>query len=240
MSQGLTDMITVEVVQQRLFPDGSMEAARSAIRRLCGTNPENSLLQPEPLDGRRVYYRLTPLAAKMLGKQYIKPLRSLGRVRRYAVSWFIHAEHPQQRILFNLGDHAEHFGLKGHRFPHHPFFLDSTTDREKIGFILVDHNAQIRQTVQKTIKPLERFLRLGWFNDYIMAGSFVAAILTFSAARQRAIRVQVERAIQRRLGHALEPLRAQSSNRNLIEVLVTVIPGMEAVLIANQRTENHQ
>jgi hypothetical protein len=238
--QGQTDMIVVEVVQRRFFPDGSIEAARSAIRRLCGTDSENSLLHPEPLDSRRVYYRLTPLATTLLGNaKYVKPLKSLGRVRRYAVSWFIHAEHPQQRILFNLAECADHFGIRDHRFPRHPFFLDTTTGQEKLGMILVDHNAQIRQTVHKTIRPLARFLRHGWFNEYIMAGSFLVAILTFSSSRQRAIRLQVEQAIEKRLSYSLEPLRAQA-NKARIEVLVAVIPGMETVLTAQPRKKDEK
>jgi len=239
--QGQTDLLTVEVEQLRFFPDGSMEAARSAIRRLCGTGPENSFLQPEPLDSRRVYYRLTLLATKTLGicSKYATPHKSLGRVRRYALSWVIHAEHPHKRIVFSLAECAEHFGIKGHRLPRHPFFLDTTTGQEKLGMILVDHNAQIRQIVHKTIKPLERFLRHGWFNEYIMAGSFLVAILTFSSTRQRAIRLQVEQAIEKQLGHALEPLRSQA-NKTRIEVLVTVIPGMEAVLTAQPRKEDEE
>jgi hypothetical protein len=241
--QGQTDMITVEVEQRRFFPDGSMEAARSAIRRLCGTGSENSFLQPEPLDSRRVYYRLTPLAAKTLGicSKYATPHKSLGRVRRYAVSWFIHAERPHKRILFTLAECAEHFNIAipSHRFPKHPFFLDTSTGQDKLGMILVDHNAQIRQIVHKTIRPLERFLRHGWFNEYIMAGSFLVAILTFSSSRQRAIRLQVERAIEKHLGYALEPLRAQA-NKACIEVLVSVIPGMEAVLTTQSRKEDEE
>ena len=240
--QGQTDMITVEVVQRRFFPDGSMEAARSAIRRLCGPDPTNCFLQPEPLDSRRVYYRMTPLATKTLGirSKYATLLKSLGRVRRYALSWFLHAEYPHRRLVFNLTECAGHFGIKGHRLPRHPFFLDTTTGQEKLGLILVDHNAQIQQIVHKTIKPLGRFLRHGWFNEYIMAGCFIVAVLTFSSTRQRALRLQLDHAIEKHLGRALEALRAHAPSKTRIEVLISVIPGMEAVLAAKPRKDNKE
>ena len=60
-------MITAEVVAHRYFPNGSIEAARSAIRRLCGEPPGSLYLQSESLDGRRVYYYLTPEGTKAIG-----------------------------------------------------------------------------------------------------------------------------------------------------------------------------
>ena len=52
--QAKTDMVTAEVVWRRFFPEGTLEAARSVIRRLCGQAPDYLYLQPEPLDDRRV------------------------------------------------------------------------------------------------------------------------------------------------------------------------------------------
>ena len=39
LCQAHTDMVTPEVIRRRYYPDGSIEAARSAIRRLCGEPP---------------------------------------------------------------------------------------------------------------------------------------------------------------------------------------------------------
>lgn len=235
---GKTDMILPEMVRRQFFPEGSLEAARSAIRRLCGPKSECQYLVPEPLDSRRVYYRLTPLAAKTLGicSKYTWPLKRLGRVRRYALAWFIYADQPGQRMLMNQQQFREQFAPQGQRFPHHPFFLDRTTGQEKLGLILIDHNAHIQQIVHKTLKPLGRFLRHGWFDEYIAAGCFLVAVLTFSSFRQRAIQMQLENAIERHFGHALQAMRTRCADAH-IEVVVSAIPGMEAVLAAPSTKE---
>jgi hypothetical protein len=236
LRQGEAGLILPEVTHRCCFPDGTLEAARSAIRRLCGPEPENQYLASHSLDAHRVFYQLTPLAVKTLGlhpKCSIPP-KKLGRVRRYALTWFIHGLHPGQRVLMNLPEFAEHYHLQGHRLPRHPFFLDKTSGRERIGMILIDHNAHVRQIVHKTIRPLGRFLRHGWFNEFVMTGSFLVAILTFSHLRRRAIQMQLENAIEKHFRYVLNPMRAASpaTHNAGIEVLATVIPGMDAVLAA--------
>ena len=239
--QGKTDMITAEVVWRRFFPDRSLEAARSAIRRLCGPDQESQFLQAECLDRRRVYYRLTPLATRVLGisPKYAVPLKKLGRVRRYALAWFIHAEYPGQRMIINLADHRKRFGLTDDRLPRHPFYIDRSSGQEKLGIILIDHHAHVRHIVFKTLKPLGRCIRHGCFNHLIAAGCFVVAVLTSSASRQRAIRMQLEDAIKRHFGYALSTMPAHTphSQRARIEVLVPVIPGMDAILAAPSNQE---
>jgi len=230
------EMITPEIVLRRFLPDGSIEAARSAIRRLCGEDENPCYLAAEPLDGRRVYYRLTPLAAKILGisPKYAVPLKKLGRVRHYALSWFIHAARPGCRKLIDSAEVIELLGLRGHRLPRHPFFLDVTTGQEKLGMIFIDHNAHLRRIVQKTVRPLARFLRHGWFDELIFSGHFLLAVLTFSGRRQRAITMQLQLALKRLLGSALRANRSDPSGPLCVQV--HLIPGMDAVIA----TPNHE
>ena len=232
LRQAYTDMVTAEVIQRRYFPDGSLEAARSAIRRLCGEPPTYLYLQPEPLDERRVYYRLTQAGAKLLGvsPKCAVPLKKQGKVSRYALSWFIHAEQPGKRALINPHDFPDEFGLNAHRLPRHPFFLDETTGRTKLGIVLIDHNAHARRVVHKTLKPIGRFLRHGWFNDLIRGECFLVVVLTFSFGHKKAVERFVTPAIAQHFRQPLSRLRPDLTDHLPIEIQVRVIPGMDAIV----------
>ena len=230
--QGKTDMIYPEVVLRRFFADGNMDAARSVLRRLCGEAPEYLYLRPEPLDERRVYYRLTREATRLLG---ISPkcavaLKKLGKVKRYAVSWFIHADQPGKRVRFNPLDFAEQFAIAGESLTRHPFFIDETTDRPKLGIIFVDHKAHIRRILHKTVKPLARFLRHGWFDSFIRQHSFIVAVLTFNSFRKRAILAQLPPYLSEQLRYPLSRLLAEPQECLPIDIQVHVIPGMDALV----------
>ena len=232
MSLGKAGMITVDFVHRRYFPDKPAGAARSAIKRLCGKQPGHGYLVSEPLDAKRVYYRLTPLGTKALGisADYATALKKQGRVRRYAITWFIHGDRPGERTLFNPRDHPEVFPVSGHSLPKHPFYFDRADDHLRIGFILVDHSANVRRTVHKTLKPLGRFLSRGWFDDYIRTERFVVTILTFSSGRANAIRRQLLHAVREHFGTPLSRLRPDLIGRFPLEIRVVAVPAMAAVV----------
>jgi len=230
--QAKTDMLTAEIAHVSLFPDQDVEAVRSAIRRLCGQPPHYLHLKPEPLDARRCYYRLTPRGAKQLGvsPKYATPLKRLGRVKRYALAFFMHAQRPGERTYFNPRDFPEEFPLRGHRLPRHPFYLERSGEKLRIGVILVDHNAHIRRVVQKTLNPLGRFLRQGWFDSYIRNEQFVVAILTSTEYRKSEIRRHLVRAIQEHFGYPLLRLRPDLKDRLPLKLNVQIIPRLADVI----------
>ena len=242
LRQAHTDMVTPEVIRRRYFPDGSIEAARSAIRRLCGEPPNYLYLQPEPLDERRTYYRLTPAGAKLISlrPRQAVPCKKQGKVKRYAISWFIHADQPGKRALLNPHDFPETFGLHGQSLPKHPFFIDNTTDRAKLGIILVDHNAHERRVVHKTLKPLGRFLRHGWFDEFIRAESFIVAVLTFTSGRNRVIAKHLSQAATQYFGQPLSRLRPDLGGRLPIDFQVHLIPGMDALVLPLPKRKENQ
>lgn len=238
--QGKTDMITVDVVHRRHFTNATAEAARSAIRRLCGDPPGSRYLKPELLNETEPYYLLTREGTKLLGisPRYAEPLKKQGKTKRYAVSWFIHADRPGKRTLFNPREFEEELALKERRLPRHPFFIDETTGVARLGMILVDHNAHPRRILHKTISPLVRILRNGWFDEFLVQGSFVVAVLTFNTYRQRAFQHQLPIEITKQLGYGLSRFRTSASNRTPIDVQVHVIPGLDTLVA--QSTEGPQ
>jgi hypothetical protein len=232
LSHGKTDMITVDVIHRRYFRDATMEAARSAIRRLSGDPPNYLYLRPQELNDHLLYYCLTTMGTRELGisSRYAEPLKRQGKAKRYAVSWFIHADRPGQRLLFNPRDFPEQFRLEGHRLTRHPFFIDETTDAAKLGIILIDHNAHPRRIVDKTIKPLARFLRHRWFDEFIAQRKFIVAVLTFNPYRQRAFQQQLPIRITDQLGYALARFCPGEQDRLPIDIQVHVIPGLDSLV----------
>jgi DNA-binding CsgD family transcriptional regulator len=200
-----TGIVTAEIVHRRFLPEGDIEAARSAIRRLTDLGH----LQAEPLDTQRAYYRLTTRGARLIAAscKCAQPHKRQGKIQRYAVSWFIHADRPGERALLNLADYPEQFPVAGHRLPRCPFFLDRIDGRSRLGVILVDHNAHQRRISSKAVKLLGRFLHHGWFDTFIRQDAFVVAILTFSKCRKRAFQRHVPRAIAEHLRYPLSKLR---------------------------------
>ncbi len=239
LHQGWTDMITPLIVQRRFFPGGKLDSARSALRRLCGDPPGSLFLRPEPLDAHRVYYLLTRLGTRVLGvsPKYSQSLKRTGKIKRYALAWFLHADQPGKRQRIRPPDFANQFGVGRDSLPCHPYFLDMTTDQPRLGMVLVDHNAHPRRVVNKTIKPLVRFIQRGWFDDLIRQQCFVMTVLTFNTDRQKAFKHKLSQEIPRRLGHALARLDTSGENRLPIVLDIRVIPGLESLVIDDSNTE---
>jgi hypothetical protein len=230
--QGKTDMITPLVIYRRHFANATPEAARSALRRLSGDPPDYRFLRPQPLSENETYYLLTREGTKLLGisPRYAEPLRKQGKIARYAVSWFIHAQHPGKRVLFDPQEFTQEFGIQRQRLPRHPYFIDETTGQARLGLILVDHNAQPRRIIQKTIKPLARFLRHGWFDEFFGQGNFLVAVLTFNTFRQRAFQQKLPGEINEQLGFALSRFRGSEAARPPVEIQVQVVPRLDQLV----------
>jgi hypothetical protein len=226
---------TVEILHRAFFADADVEAVRSALRRLV----QRGMLRAEPLDAKRVYYRLTRRGSRRINPSSACPkaLKKQGRVQRYAVSWFIHADCPGKRALVNPFDYPDQFPVTEHRLPRHPFFLDRSDGRLRFGVILIDHNAHYRRMSYKTVMLLGRFLRHGWFDTFIRQDAFVVAILTFSEHRMRTFTRHVPHAIAEQLSYPLSQLRPDLDGAIPQIVRVHVIPQLDAVVGQSERSE---
>ena len=221
-------MVTVQIVHPRFFAGQSIEAARSALRRLV----ERGYLDSRPLDTRRVYYRLTTQGARAVGvsPKDIPTLKKQGRAKWYAVSWFIQADQPGKRALINPHDYPEQFPVAGQRLPRGPFFLDRSGEKPRLGIIMVDHNADQRRICRKTLKILGRFLRKGWFDEFISQDAFVVTILTFSERRKQVFDRRIPPAITKQFRSALSRLRPDMAEGTPTLVQVCVVPGLDAIV----------
>lgn len=103
----------------------------------------------------------------------------VARIQRYALLWFICAEEPGKRTLFDPRDFPEQFDLRGQRLPQKDFYVEEADGgRMCLGYILVDHGNDPRRIVRKASQTMARFLKQGWFDEYFRAGAFVLSVLT--------------------------------------------------------------
>jgi len=226
-------MTTVDAVQALFFADKTRDAAKSTLRRLYGTPPKYRYLQPEPLDARRVYYRLTPAGARLIGatKDAARPLGLQARVQRYALLWFFCIDDSQKRSAFHLRKFPEQFPLKGERLPQQTFYIEEDDNGAvRLGYTLVDHRADSRRLIRKAGTTLQRFLRRGWFDDYLRAGAFALTVLTATDEKRHAL----ERGLRRRLPGVLRPhlqqLGLPAGDELPLELAVRVVPALADVL----------
>ena len=220
-------MTTVEAVQALFFPDNKRDAAKSTLRRLYGSPPEYRFLHPEPLDARRVYYRLTPPGAKLIGaaKEAAQPLGVQARVERYALLWFFCIDRPQQRSIFDPRKFPDQFPIHGERLPRKAFYLDEDDAGDvRLGYVLVDHRSDGRRLVRKAGQMLQRFLRRGWFDDFVKACAFELTVLTATEEK----RATLLRALDRKLPGFLQPHRDSLGVTavDALPVQVKVVPGL--------------
>ena len=112
-------MTTQDALHARFFAGQQRDAVKSTLRRLCGAGPQGYFLKAEPLDARRVYYRLTPRATQLLGlaDDLARPLGIQARIRRYAILWLMCIDDSAVRVPFNLRDFPDHFPIAADRLP---------------------------------------------------------------------------------------------------------------------------
>jgi DNA-binding MarR family transcriptional regulator len=226
-------MTTVEAVQALFFPENERDAAKSTLRRLYGTPPDYRYLRPEPLDARRVFYRLTPQGARLIGagKDAARPLGLQARVERYALLWFFCMDCPQRRSPFHPRKFPDQFHFHKERLPRQTFYVEEDEAGEiRLGYVLVDHRSDSRRLVRKAGQTLQRFLRRGWFDDFVRAGAFGLTVLTTTEEKRKSL----ERALRRKLPGFLLPhleqLELATANPLPVIVTVTVVPGLSDIL----------
>lgn len=225
--------LAISDVLARVFFHGlKKDAMKSTLRRLCGKGPTYRLLRPEPLDTHRVAYRLTNRGARLIGAspQHARPLGPQARIERLAVLQFIHAEGEAKRTLISGKKLREHFDLTGHRLPRHRFYLEEEGESLRLGFLVVDHGAHTKRIVRKSVQVLARFLRHGWFDDYLKNSQFTLTILTVTPGKQRAIRIGLKQQLNEVLGRALGALHPPAKDGFPLPVQIVVVPGILSLL----------
>ena len=223
-------MTTINVLHQLFFPDKSIAALKSTLRRLCGREPECRFLASAPLAGKRVYYYLTANGARFLGTSPDDsgPLGPQARYHRFAVLSFIHGAGDGKRTLFDPTRFQDVFPLRGHRLNRNDFFIDESGEMPKLGVLIVDHGARPRRIVAKTLQRLGRFFRNRWFDEFIRDRNFNVTILTLSEGKKAMLLPFLRQAVRLCLAR---PNRDGLDQRiQSVEFSVVVVPTLQELL----------
>lgn len=221
---GLT---TSEALHARFFAEQSQEAVKSTLKRLCGGSPSQAVLSPEPLDGRRVCYRLTVQGAHTLGERRfrVRPLGNRAKAERYAVLWFICIDQPGTRSLLNPREFPDQFPLGPQRLPRAHFYLEQTpAGRAELGYLLVDYQSDPRRIVRRATDTIDRFLEQGWFDQFLSGSAFKLMLLSTSAGRARDLQQQIQRHWRAVFRHAA----------HLPQLAAVTVPGLADLLTQRQ------
>ena len=230
---GKLGISTFEIIHFRHFKGKHRDAVKSTLRRLCGKGPTYRFLRPVPLYGSRVAYQLTWRGANAIGvsPSLARPLGIQSRVERLAVLNFIHdLKNENKRRIITNAKLRDYFPLCGHRLPRQRFYLEERSDADYLGFIVVDHGGHERRIVRKAVSFLQRFVKHGWFDDYLCSGQFVLTILTLNEFKGRAIAYGLKKLLKAIVGPAMAKLHKPFPGGWPLPVEIVVVPGLINVL----------
>lgn len=226
-------MVTQDALHARQFAGKQRDAVKSTLRRLCGDGPQGFLLKSEPLDARRVYYRLTTRATRLLGisEDSARPLGLQARIRRYAVLWFMCIDDSAKRHPFKLQDFPEYFPVARHRLPRSHFYLeDHPSEETRLGFSVIDTGRHRQRLFRNAASFLNRFIDRGWLDDFIASRCFELSILTLTEPGRSAIELELPRYLRRTMGPRLEHLGNAHNGPLPFSIRVCVVPGLIDVI----------
>ena len=229
-------MTTFEFLHNRFFADKHPDAVKSCIRRLSLSH-----IKSEPLDGKRVYYKLTDSGARAVDVPVARA-RRLGqqaRIERYALQWFI-AGTSVRRKLIDPRKIPTLFDVGSDRLPKANFYIEASEEvGPTVGYVVVDHGAHPRRTAQKVLKKVQRFLKKGWCNEYMSVGRFTLTVLTPSERSKRMLERQVAPYLLKILK---TEFTAFSVPKNTLPFKVTVelVPQLDQLLLSPRTARSPQ
>ncbi|NLX54253.1 MAG: hypothetical protein GXY58_03985, partial [Planctomycetaceae bacterium] len=209
------------------------DAVKSTLRRLCGRGSAGYFLKSEPLDARRVYYRLTTRATNLLGiaDDVARPLGIQARIRRYAILWLMCIDDSAVRNPFNLRQFPEHFSVVADRLPRSHFYIEELPgDKTQLGFAVVDTGRHRQRVFRNTFTTMKRFLERGWLDDFIAARCFELSVLTLTDTARDAIDLQLGKYLHRTLAEPLLRLGVGQDAPLPFTIRVHVVPGLLEVI----------
>ncbi len=221
-------LIVPELIAPYRFAGKAPAAVTSTLRRLYGRPPSYLYLRPEPLDDRRVYYRLTPRGARVAEASRSATLR-LGKqslLRRYALAWLICVHEPHRRVLLDRDD-AMQLLANASNLPKHGFYLRKQEQTgPRLGLAIVDHGAHPSRIVRKVIRTAERLLSNASSRDLIAADRMTITLLTFNELKREELHKSIRRRMSRQLPALLCQYGLSPNVTNRLQLEAHVVPGL--------------
>jgi hypothetical protein len=173
--------ITVSRTLQEQFCDRSENAAKKLVARL------RDYVASETLVGNSVYYRLTPLGARLLGapEEIAQPLGVQALPRAFGVLAFC-CNGQTQRWRYTRPEFGEDFPELAEEMLKNDYYLDFYMDSDgmtvRLGHILVDLGGSCEQILKKCRGRIRRYQRT------IPAELFAIAIVVPSDEKRQGIK----------------------------------------------------
>ncbi|MCP5127494.1 MAG: hypothetical protein H6973_18225 [Gammaproteobacteria bacterium] len=168
-------LTTTDALRRLFFPEAKPGGEKNIVRRLTG-----DYLQPQPLYGKRVYYQLTPKAAKVLGEseESATPFGPQALVRLYGVLAFC-CLGKTIRPVFTRTEFIQAFSgfAQALDLGQNHFYLDFDGKTTRLGQILVEQGGEYQRLVNKCRKLIERGRELPGFQEIINDELFVISIV---------------------------------------------------------------
>ena len=184
-------LTTTEALRRLFFPDAKPGGEKNVLRRLTG-----EYLQPQPLYGKRVYYQLTPAAAKTLGEteESATPFGPQALVRLYGVLAFC-CLGKTVRPVFTRTEFIQAFSQFADLLDlgQNHFYLDSDGRTARLGQILVEQGGEYQRLLNKCRKLIDRGRELPGFQEIIADELFVIAIVIAEDSKREMLHVQLRK-----------------------------------------------
>jgi len=222
---------TFLILHRRFYPGQKKDAVKSTLRRLCGKKSKYRVLESERWNARCLVYRLTVAGARLIGasEDLTRALGRQARITRLAELMFFHGQEERKVRLVSNDQLRQFLQLTAQRLPRRGFYLEETSAGELLGYLLVDHGGEARRIARKAVSVLTRFLKKGWFNDFLRADRFVITVLTQTASKQQRLVRLLQQRLQHDLAELLAPLgKVRSPFR------VEVVPGLLDLIIGRE------
>ena len=216
--------VVPEFLRTKRFDGKGISAVRSTLRRLYGDPPEYRFLRPVKLDEKRTCYRLTEQGCRAIGvdRRLAKESGMRGMAGQYARIW-LECDPASNRSIFDPRKFPDQFPNVSGRMRKGQFYLEKVDDNSmRVGCISIDYRSDLRRWSGRILDDLAGFIRRGWFQNYLVSGNFVVALLTYDQEKAK----ELESLLASLLPKSLEREFQRAGCNRLPQLEFHVVPGL--------------
>lgn len=182
---------TAEILRRLFFAQAKPQAEKNVIRRLVG-----DYLQPSPLYARKVYYQLTPTAARALGQseELATPFGPQALLRLYGVLAFcclgerIWQALTRAEFTQAFPEFAESLDLTQNHY-----YLDHDGSTARLGHIVVDQGGEYQRLIGKCRRFIERARDIPGLKEIVASDLLVTALVVGEEAKGERLKSELRK-----------------------------------------------
>jgi hypothetical protein len=184
-------LTTTEALRRFFFAEAKAGAEKNVLRRLIGEH-----LQARPLYAKKVYYQLTPSAARTLGEpeEIAEPLGPQAIVRVYGVFAYCCLGSKDKTVLTRrefvsaFKSFAEQVDLTQSHY-----YLDYDGSTVRLGQIVVEQGGEYQRLITKCRRIVERGREIPGLQEIIADELLVIALVLAEASKRDALYAQLRK-----------------------------------------------